>query len=678
MEEAFREIGWNISYDWLIYPIFLIPLVIFLYGFYQHYKLLKIVKFELNISGIWERIKTLINESIVQKRIVSKDYYAGMMHLFFFWGFVVLFIVGGLMDAVEEHLFKEILHKSFLHGSIYLWHSLLLDIFGALAIVGVLMAIFRRYVLKPDKLDNKMEDAYILILMLIILVTGFYLEGARMAVTEIKQHPDWAIWSPVGLAIGKLLIPLGENTLLISHKIIWWFHMFVAFLLIGYIPYSKLVHVIFYPTNQFLRKLEPLGAITPIPNLEEAETFGVSKIEEFNFKQIFDLDSCVRCGRCQEYCPAYITEKPLSPKNVIQDIKGHWVIVGPEILKNNKQEKETEEKPRANLIGDIVKEDALWSCTTCGQCEEECPAFVGHIQRIIDMRRNLTLMESKFPQEVNLVFRNMENNFNPWGVGYTLRADWIEGQNVKQLKEGEEVELLYWVGCAGSFDDRNKKVATSFATILNKAGIDFATLGTKEKCCGESARRIGNEYLYQILAKENIEILNSAKFKRIVTTCPHCYNTLKNEYSQFGGNYQVVHYLELLQELLRGGKLKLNKNLNSKFTYHDSCYLGRHNKIYSQPREILSRLGGKFQELNRNKERSFCCGAGGGRMWMEERIGKRINQTRIEQVQGTGVEFVVSSCPFCLTMLSDGIKEKQLEEKLKSYDLLELVAQSFT
>jgi Fe-S oxidoreductase/nitrate reductase gamma subunit len=669
-EQAHRIIGWNIPYYWSIYLIFLIPLAIFLNGLYRHYRLLSIVKIDLKISNIRERIKTLINESVIQKRIATKDYYAGTMHLFFFWGFVILFLIGALWDGIEHNFLRFVMDTSFLQGKVYLVRSLILDVVGILAIVGVLMAIFRRYVLKPDKIDNKLEDFYILILMLVILVSGFLVEGARIAVTEIKKHPDWAVWSPGGYVIAKLLISLPEKTNLLLHKIFWWFHMFVAFSFIAYVPYSKLVHVILYPANQFLRKLESTGEIAPILNLEEAENFGVSKIEEFTFKQIFDLDACVRCGRCQQFCPAYLTEKPLSPKNLIQDIKGHWLIVGQEILKNNK------EFERQNLIGDVVKEDTLWSCTTCGQCEEECPGFVGHIQRIIDMRRNLTLMESKFPQEVNLVFRNMENNFNPWGVGYTLRADWREGENVKIAKEEEEVDFLYWVGCAGSFDDRNKKVAISFSKILNKAGINFAILGTKEKCCGESARRIGNEYLYQILAKENIEILNSFKFKKIVTTCPHCYNTLKNEYPQFGGNYKVVHYVELLQELLKEKRINLNKNLNLKFTYHDSCYLGRHNKIYSQPREIIKKLGGNFKELKRNKERGFCCGAGGGRMWMEERIGKRINQARIEQVNELDVEVVLSSCPFCLTMLSDGIKEKQLEEKLKSYDLIELVEKS--
>lgn len=669
-EQAHRIIGWNISYYWLVYPIFLIPLAIFLNGLYRHYRLWKIVKIDLNISNIYERIKTLLNESILQKKIATKDYYAGSMHLFFFWGFVVLFVLGALWDGIEHNFLRFVMDTSFLQGKVYLIRSLILDVFGALAIVGVLMAIFRRYVLKPDKLDNKPEDAWILILMLVILISGFLVEGARIGADELKKHPEWSVWSPVGFVIGKLLLPLKEETVLLLHKIFWWFHMFVAFLLIAYIPYSKLVHILFYPANQFLRKLEPTGAISPILNLEEAETFGVSKIEEFTFKQIFDLDACVRCGRCQQFCPAYLTEKPLSPKNLIQDIKGHWLIVGPEILKNNK------EFERKNLIGDVVNEDALWSCTTCAQCEEECPGFVGHIQRIIDLRRNLTLMESKFPQEVNLVFRNMENNFNPWGVGYTLRADWVEKDNVKIAKEEEEIDVLYWVGCAGSFDDRNKKVATSFAKILNKAGVDFAILGVKEKCCGESARRIGNEYLFQILARENIETLNKFKFKKIVTACPHCYNTLKNEYPQFGGNYRVYHYLEFLQELIKDGKLKLNKSIDFKYTYHDSCYLGRHNKIYSQPREILKMLGGKFVELKRNRERGFCCGAGGGRMWMEERIGKRINQARIEQVNEIGVEVVISSCPFCLTMLSDGIKEKQLEEKLRSYDLLELVCQS--
>lgn len=691
MEEAYREIGWNIQYYWLIYPLLLIPLCIFFYGVYSHYQLIKIgapLK-DNRLDNIGKRFLGVITFSIFQQKIL-RDKLAGIMHLIIFWGFAVLFIVGALMDAVEEHIANHIFHTSYLHGPIYLYHSLLLDIFGFLAILGIILALIRRYLIRPDKLDNKVEDAVILWGILVILVTGFHIEGARIAVDELKHNPQWAIWSPVGLVIAKLLLSTGmtDQSLVIFHKGIWWFHMFLAFGGIAYIPYSKLVHILFYPTNQFLRKLDKPAEIMPIPNIEEAEQFGVCKVEEFTWKQIFDVDSCNRCGRCQEVCPAYLTEKPLSPKEVTQNIKGHWLVVGPTILKEKRKKAlESETKPTEEehpdtpaLIGDVIKEDTLWSCTTCRSCEEQCLVFVEHVSKIIDMRRNLVLMESKFPQEVNLVFRNMEKNSNPWGIGAHTRLNWAEGLEVKKLDEGVEAEYLYYVGCAGSFDDRNKKISQSVVKILKSANIDFAVLGESEGCCGDSARRIGNEYLFKILAETNIEVFNTYKVKKIITQCPHCYNILKNEYPQLGANFEVYHHTEFIEKLLREGSLKIS-NLqasvsNLRCTYHDSCYLGRYNQIYDEPRNIIANLGVKIVEMKRNRSRSFCCGAGGGRMWMEERIGKRINEERLNQALQISPELIVTACPFCLTMFEDGLKTKEMEEKIKVMDLAEIIANS--
>jgi len=669
---AHREIFWNIPYGVIIYLLVLIPFAILGWGLYKMFLLWRIGKKENRINNIPSRVWSVITFGIFQTRVI-KDIYAGVMHLLIFWGFVIL-TMGAIIDAVESNIAHHLLHTSFLKGTPYLYFSLTLDTFGFFAIVGILMALYRRYVIRPDKLDNKPENAILLIWILVMLITGFLVEGSRMAATEVRQHPDWAIFSPVGLfcAQGFLLTGLTTSGIRLTHQIIWWLHVAIGFGLFAYLPFSMLSHVFLSPLNQFFRSFEAKGALTSIPNLEEAETFGVAKAEEFTWKQLFDLDACLRCGRCQDFCPVYLSEKPFSPKEITQDIKGHWLVVGKKILEG--KEKDT---TSANLLGDVVKEEALWFCTTCGSCEEQCPIFVEHVQRIVDLRRNLVLMESKFPQEVTPVFKGMETQGNPWGIGAHTRADWAKELGVKKISEALDTEYLYFVGCAGSFDDRGKKVSTAFVKILKQAGVSFAILGEEETCCGDSARRIGNEYLFQMLVEANIGKFKNYKVKKIITCCPHCYNALKNEYPQFGAEFEVYHHTEFINSLINKGKVKISKDLAKTITYHDSCYLGRYNGIYNQPREILKSIPKvRLQEMERRREKSFCCGAGGGRMWMEETVGKRINTQRCEQALKVNPDIISTACPFCLTMLDDAVKEKNLEEKVKVQDIAQLVAEA--
>ena len=418
--------------------------------------------------------------------------------------------------------------------------------------------------------------------------------------------------------------------------------------------------------------------------MEEAETFGVHKIEEFSWKDLLDLDACTRCGRCQDNCPAWLTEKPLSPKEVIQDMKNHLLQKAPVISSKPGVEKKpgetipAEENPSfPALIGEVISEDAIWSCTTCGACEEACPVFIEPFPKLIEYRRYLALMESKFPNEVQLAFKNMENNSNPWGIGSSTRADWAKDLGLKILSEDSDVEYLYYVGCSASFDDLNKKVATALVEIFNKAGLSFGILGVEEGCCGDSARRLGNEYLYSIMAESNIETFKKYGVKKIITSCPHGYHTIKNEYPQFGGNFEVYHHTEILLKLIKEGKIKFTKEVNKVIAYHDSCYLGRHNDIYDAPREILKAIPGvKLIELKKNRENSFCCGAGGGRMWMEENLGIRINHARVDEIVQANPNIVATACPFCLTMIVDGIKEKELDKKFSAEDLVLLVKEA--
>jgi Fe-S oxidoreductase len=498
---------------------------------------------------------------------------------------------------------------------------------------------------------------------------GFCVEGLRIARTQ----PDWVAWSPVGWLFSQVFSGLSDANQILLHRLFWRLHLFLVLAFIAFIPYSRMLHIVTGPANVYMRSLSPKGELPPIRDFETAETFGASKVEELSRKQLFDLDACTRCGRCLDHCPGAVSGKPLAPKKNWDTLRVH--LEEKAALKRKGVDPYGEGQTK--LIGDGVSEDVIWSCTTCLACAMVCPVFIPCVDKFVEMRRYLVLMESNFPQEVQLVFRNMENNSNPWGVGSGLRADWAKGLEVKTMAEDSEVDLLFFVGCAGSFDDRNKKVATSLVKILKASGVKFSILGTEEGCCGDSARRIGNEYLYQTLVQTNIEVFKSYGVKKIMTICPHCFNTLKNEYPQFGGQYEVMHYTHFVADALGSGRLKLTKPLEKVITYHDSCYLGRANEVYEEPRRIIRAIPGlKLVEMERNHIRSFCCGAGGGRMWMEEKLGTRINQLRTEQALQTKANWVGTACPYCLTMLGDGIKEKGLEETMAAWDLSELVVQA--
>jgi Fe-S oxidoreductase len=544
-----------------------------------------------------------------------------------------------------------------------------MDFFGLLAIVGLVLLAFRRYVLRPERLDNRPEDLVGLVLIFLILITGFLNESLRIAITR----PDFERYSFVGWEISKLFASSGEGTASLHglHKAVWWVHVILAFGFIGYVAYSRLLHLITSPLNQFFRSFAPQGEVPAIADIENQETFGVAKLQEFTWKQLLDADACTRCGRCQDNCPAHLSGKPLSPKKVIQDLKDHLTrqVEGPG---KGEEEKEKNEVPA--IGGNVISEDELWACTTCGACHEACPVFIELIDKMVDLRRYLVLMESKFSSEVKLFFKNMETNYNPWAIGFATRADWAKDLDLKTVAEKKEVDYLLWVGCAGSFDERNKRVSRSLVNLLQKAGVSFGILGAEEMCCGETARRMGNEYLAQILMQQNIELFEKYGVKKIITICPHCFNTFRNEYHQFGGKYEVVHHTELLWDLVKTGKLRCPTGVEMTAAYHDSCYLGRHNDIYDPPRKLLSGIrDAKLVETERTREMSFCCGAGGGRMWMEETLGKRINHLRVDQIVASGASIVATACPYCLTMLGDGIKEKDMENDLAAYDLAELL-----
>ncbi len=672
------------DFYWVLWIASAITVAFFLYGVYRKWKLVKLGRKEER-PGLWgTRIKALLSFGLIQRGTL-REAFPGIFHSFIFWGFIVL-ALGTSVVFMQEDLFVHLLFDE-----LFLYGALALDVMGMVAIFGILMALFRRYVTKPKRLDNRREDAIVLVALLLILLTGYFVQGLRIATDDnmgplcrttagltgedILERCQDPLYSPVGHAFGGFFLAVGISGGL-AYNIwfgMWWFHLALAFATVAYIPYSKLLHMIASPWNIFWKNTRPYGEIPSI-DVETAETFGVSKIEEFTQKQLLDLYACTRCGRCQDACPASTTDKPLSPKKLLQDLRDHLDEVGPKLVGLKEDKRGEVERP--SIPGEVVKDDEIWACTTCMACQEVCPVLDEVLDKIVDMRRNLVLMESRFPQELMQFFQNMERNFNPWPIGWDTRADWAEGLDIKTMADSR-ADTLLWIGCVASFDDRNKKVSTAVAKVLKKAGVKFSILGTEEKCCGETLRRVGNEYQAQMLMKENVEILKKYGVKRIITPCPHCFNTFKNEYPQFGGEYEVWHHTEFIDKLVRDGKIKLKRTLDKRSAYHDSCYLGRHNDIYDQPRSVLKGVSKRgLSEFERTKNKSFCCGAGGGRMWLEENIGTRINEERTQEALDLKLSLVATACPYCLTMFEDGLKAKDAVESVKVKDVAELVSES--
>jgi Fe-S oxidoreductase/nitrate reductase gamma subunit len=685
-----REVFWNIplpSFEIILFTLTFIALAIFAYGVYRRWQMWKAMgKPEMRLDDIAQRTKTVLAEIFLQRKVL-KDPYPGIMHALIFFGFFIL-IFGAAFDAGQHHITEPLLSWTFLKGNFYLIFSFLLDLFGLFVLIGVIIALDRRFVEKADrlgyrgKMDTTPDDVVTLLLIGAIIVTGFIVEALRIHVT----NPPWEYWSFVGWILSATLTGVAHDTAKTLHMVSWWIHAFLALGFIAYIPYSRLLHIITTPANHFLQTSKPTGYIEPIRDFENAEAFGVGQLEEFTWKQIFDSDACTRCGRCQDGCPAYLTGKPLSPKKLVQDIKTYWLEQVPDPLKKlfasksaDKAEGDAsaEEAPAKALVGEVIDLHELWACTNCMYCMEHCSASVEHVPKIIDMRRYKVLTEADFPAELQLSCRNMENNSNPWGIGAHTRGDWAKELGVKTLAEDPNVEYLFYVGCSGSFDDRGKKISVAFAKILQEAGVSFGILGTEEGCCGDSAMRCGNEYLSQTLAQTNIEVMNGYGVKKIIAICPHGYNTIKKDYPNFGGNFEVYHHTEIIAKLIAEGKIRLPESLKGTFVYHDSCFLGRYNKIYDAPRQILKSIRGiDVVEMERTLDKSFCCGAGGARMWMEEDIGERINNARTKQAIDAGADTIAVGCPFCLTMMSDGIKDNNKEETMQAWDLAELVVKA--
>jgi Fe-S oxidoreductase len=592
---------------------------------------------------------------------------AGIMHSLIYFSFLVLLAVTVVLEI--NHQVPEDL--KFLNGDVYRAYALTGDLAGIGFLAGMAIAIVRRYGprrWRPYRISIKSrpEHAVILGVLTSIGVTGFGAEVLRIA---LDGSPDFERWSIVGYPLAQLVD--GSDSLAGWHQAWWIAHIlsFCAFLAI--IPGTMLRHMFTSPLNMYLSDRErPKGAMKPLPDLEatELETFGASTVESFTWKQLLDTDACTMCGRCTSVCPAHATGKPLDPREIV--LKTGEVMartgdpaVAPPIGVDH------EIKVEANWVFDRIKPEEIWACTSCKACDEICPVNIEILDKILDMRRYLSLMESNFPTELGTAYRSMENSSNPWAISQTTRADWAKDLNVEVL-EGDALsepfthEYLYWVGCAGSFDDKNQKVTQAMAKLMERAEVDFAILGPAELCTGDPARRSGNEYLFQMLAKQNVETLGTLGVSKIITQCPHCFNTLLNEYPQLGGRYEVIHHSQLIEQLIASGKLDVSSaTLEERIVYHDSCYLGRHNDVYLAPRNVIGSLKGvQLVEAGRNGTKGMCCGAGGARMWMEETIGTKVNDERSRELLATGASRIATACPFCYVMMDDGVKGHGVEE----------------
>jgi Fe-S oxidoreductase/nitrate reductase gamma subunit len=615
-----------------------------------------------------ERLWRMLEFAFAQKRMF-RDLYAGAFHILIFGGFVVLTV--RTLELVVEGLIPGFVLLPGVAGKLY---TLVKDVFEVLTLLGVAMAVFRRAFARPKRLDLTLDAWLILFLIAFLMVTDLVAEGARAALDPSLLTP----WAPAVAAIARLLGGASASRLQAIYDGCWWAHLIDLLFFGNYLPYSKHFHIITSIPNIFFMNLEPMGKLRTV-DLENTERFGASRVEDLTWKSMLDGYTCTECGRCREVCPTALTGKPLDPKILIGELRDAVYEATPSILAAGSSRGNGEPAPaRKDLIGGWISEDTIWACTMCGFCTTACPVFiVPAVDKILEMRRYLVLDKAEFPKEVQNAFRGMETNGNPWNMAAGSRADWAKGLPVVAMgeAEGKEIEVLFWVGCAGSYEDRAKRVSRALVEILEAAGVSFAILGTEETCTGDSARRMGNEYLFQMLAQQNVETLNTYKIRKIVTNCPHCMNCLKNEYGDFGGHYEVVHGSELVAELIAAGRVKMSTPIPDTITFHDPCYLGRYNGGYDAPRQILRSIPGlEFKELERSREKGLCCGAGGGRMWMEEKLGTRINQTRMREIAEAGTGSVGVSCPFCMVMI--GNAKEEIGVQTQPFDVLELARKS--
>jgi len=667
---------WNISAVWVMYVLFAAALAVFAWGTYKRIEFWRRGKEDRERLSDWgKRLRILLREILLQKQVRNSKF-PSFLHCFIFYSFVVLFVTTLIIMVQYDmnHLFGLRLH--IFQGFIYVFFSVASELAGILILVGIGMAFYRRWILKPETLPDERENSLVLLLIAGIVVTGYLVEGLRIAFLG----DPWSPLSFVGMGIASLFggVEYGTGTTL--HAAFWWLHTVFAMGWIAIIPYTKFVHLLSLPTNVFFSKLNPRGELRRddieelMESAESEEDFqvGIQKADEFSWKQRLDLDACVSCGRCDEVCPAYMADKEyFSARQLISRLKKSL-----DDLETTRETNREETPDVSDIVGKVFDEEFIWHCRTCSACMEVCPALIEHVDTLMELRRNEVLIQGRVPEEAGRALRLFETSGNPFGP-QSERVDWIKEANLPVVGPGEKVDVLYWIGCIVSFDPQKRKIAEDLCRLMEECGIRFGVLGEDEKCCGDPARIMGQEMLFQMASKEQMELLRQREFKVLLTGCPHCYNVLKHEYRQFGGDFDVVHHSEFIQEMMDLKGLRTGRSTACKAVYHDPCYLGRYQKIYDAPRRILNSMPDiQTMEMKNFRAKSLCCGAGGGHYFMDLKRGERINNIRVNQAHAAGADTIVTGCAFCMHMLQDSVKLLNYDESMNVVDIASLVADS--
>lgn len=630
---------------------------------------------ENRFDRLWSRFRGMLVYAFAQVRVVSEGF--GVNHLLLFWGFMFLllmnleFLVSGIFPRFSFWFLGDIPYGAMLFMA---------DVMSVVVLVCVANAVIRRVFFRPAHIDPTVDAFVILSLVAALMIAYFGYHASEIRLGE-KEIAPWTM--PVSFLLAPLFEGMTPEDAHVTARVFWWIHALVLLFFMNYLPYSKHIHILTAIPNIFFRSA---SFVTTVPRMifRRGERFGVSKVVHYTWKDLLDFLSCTECGRCQAACPAHNTQKPLNPRMVIHAGKMNLLANGRDILASRPYDTIAQASDKAEMSVALIDNrdesiavDAIWSCTTCGACMQKCPVFIEHVPKLIGLRRHLVMEKAAFPEELIAFFENSEQRFNPWGIAPNERDKWVHDRDIKILSHGAQVEYLFYVGCSGSFDPRGRMVTQAVGKILNAARVSWGVLGNEEKCCGDSLRRLGNEYAFDILVKDNIEMFRKYGIKKIITYCPHCFSTLKNDYKQYGVDFEVMHHSQLIHKLLQSGVIKLKNHEECSITYHDSCYLGRYNNIYKEPREIIARVcaGKSPVEMARHHAESFCCGAGGGRMWLEENQGSRIYAERTKEALKTKASVIGVACPYCMTMFEDGLKDEKAADKVMVKDIAEIVAE---
>jgi Fe-S oxidoreductase/nitrate reductase gamma subunit len=685
---------WNIPapLEIVFYITMAIAVALLIWGIVRRVVLWRRGQPEFGLDHPVQRLGRVVKYAIAQVKILRQRY-PGIFHFALFWGFVLLFI-GTVLATIDSDIFEIFFNAKMLLGGFYVFYKVVLDLAGLGFLIGLGLAMYRRYIVRPPRLNIDWRFNFTEPLLGLIIITGFLIGALRLAV----MNPPWGPAQVVAYPISRLLLGAPTDALLVAHRSMWITHYMIVGVFFATLPFTNLFHIFSSPANIFVAPFRKRGALWPIRDLETAEQLGAAKLTDFAWPRLANFDACTECGRCQDVCPAFAAVEPLNPKYVILNLRDFMTEQQAQLRKLPPKRKvatsgdgsQAAEAPKTGgngtgksngrkMVGDIITPEVLWDCTTCYNCVHECPVLIDHVDAIIDMRRQLALMEGDVPPSLGTTLTNIERAGNPWKQPKRKRAAWTQNLDfeVPIMANVGEADVLWWVGCAGSYDPRNQKVTRALARILYEARVNFAILGEEETCNGDQARRAGNEYLFQQLATQNIETMNQYKFKTIVTQCPHCYNVLLNEYPQMGGNYHVMHHSQFIQKLLDNGDVRVRRTAGGEesLTYHDPCYIGRYNDIYDAPREVATSGGKSLVEMARSRDKSMCCGGGGARVWMEDEGEVRINRNRMAQIMETGQSEVAVACPFCMIMLEDA-RGALDAESVRIRDIAEIVAEN--